>query len=422
MPFNQNKSSHFNTVIIGGGASGMMAAIWASQNDLSVALLEKNNSLGKKLLLTGNGRCNITQAKMETLEFIEKIGKNGRFLFSSLLSFGSFETINFFENLGLPLKTEKDGRVFPKSNSAKDVLRVLLKKLEKNKVKICLNQNVLEFEIKDKKMICAKTVRGKIYAKNFILSTGGKSFPVTGSTGDGYCWLKNLGHTIISPLPALSPLKTKENWPKELMGLSLENVNLAFIHNGRKKKLPPGKIIFTHFGLSGPAIINASRDIGKYLKNGNVFLEIDFLPAWSTVDLEKKIKFDSMQHPKKNLNNYLSEIFPRKFAEKILTVLEIETSEKLAYLKKTERKMLVSFIKNSLFSVESLLDFNYAMITSGGASLKEVDPKTMRSKIISNLFLTGEVLDLDGPTGGYNLQIAWTTGYMAGKSATEKID
>ncbi|MFA6047306.1 MAG: NAD(P)/FAD-dependent oxidoreductase [Parcubacteria group bacterium] len=414
------KEEYFDIVVIGGGAAGMMAAIAASFDGAKMALIEKNRTLGKKLLLTGNGRCNITQISFDTRGFIEKIGKNGRFLFSSLAAFGPNETVEFFASLGLEVKTEKNGRVFPASDKAQDVLHVLEKALKKNGVKIMFNHNVLDLKIKDKKIEYVELENKKIYADNFIITTGGKSYPVTGSTGDGYLWLARIGHKINSPTPALVPVKIVESWIKDLQGISLAQTGIKLIQNGKKVKLDPGEIIFTHFGMSGPAIINASKTIGEYLKKGKVFLEIDLLPTLGIAELEEKLKKDFEIHKKKDLKNYLSEIFPRKLAVKLIELSGIEITRKIYTIAKSERNNLARLIKNICVTVNALLDFGSAMITSGGVDLKEVEPKTMRSKIVPNLFLAGEILDLDGPTGGYNLQIAWTTGRTAGISARDK--
>jgi len=393
----------------------------ASENSAKVAILEKNSTLGKKLLLTGNGRCNITQANFSNREFVEKLGKSGKFLFSGLSVFGPSETKEFFEKLGLKLKTEKNGRVFPESDKAQDVLDTLKKSLKKNGVVVKLNQNVLDFEIKDRKIVCVKTAERKIYARNLILAMGGKSFPTTGSTGDGYMWLKKIGHTIAPPTPALTPIKIKERWVKELPGVSLPNVGIKILQQDKKIFEITGEILFTHFGLSGPAIINASKYVSQNISNGEIFLELDLFPALTLFALEEKLKIDFENYKKKDLKNYLAEYFSQKLALTILELSNLETNRKIYSLGKTHRNNLAKLLKNIRLSVDSLLDFESAMITSGGVSLKEVENKTMRSKIIPNLYLAGEILDLDGPTGGYNLQIAWTTGYVAGKSSVQSV-
>ncbi|HAT73971.1 MAG: putative flavoprotein [Candidatus Moranbacteria bacterium GW2011_GWF2_36_839] len=415
---NNLKEEKFDVVIIGGGASGMMAGILASENGEKVAIIEKNSTIGKKLLLTGNGRCNLTQANFSNREFVEKLGKSGKFLFSGLAIFGPRETQEFFARLELKLKTEKDGRVFPESDKAQDVLDALKKSLKKNGVVVKLNQNVLDFELENAKIVYVKTAERKIYAKNFILSTGGKSFPTTGSIGDGYAWLEKMGHTIISPAPALTPIKIKERWVKELPGVSLPNVGIKILQQDKKIFEITGEILFTHFGLSGPAVINASKYVSQNISKGEIFLELDLFPTFTQNVLEEKLKIDFEEYKKKDLKNYLAEYFSQKLALTILELSKLETDRKIYSLGKTHRNNLAKLLKNIRLSVDSLLDFESAMITSGGVSLKEVENKTMRSKIISNLFIAGEVLDLDGPTGGYNLQIAWTTGYSAGKSSS----
>jgi predicted Rossmann fold flavoprotein len=425
------KSKHFDVAIIGGGPAGMLAAITASQAGARVILIEKNETLGKKLLLTGNGRCNLTQAHFSGRDFIAKLGKNGRFLFPTLSTFGPKETMDFFESLGLRLKTEKDGRVFPKSDRARDVLRTLEKALEKNGAEIRFGRKVTSLEIQDGKIdyidiietraaetrLIASLQKEKIQAANFILTTGGRSYSATGSTGDGYSWLESVGHTLASPTPALVPVKTAETWVKDLQGISLADAGINLVRNNRQINLGHGEMIFTHFGLSGPAIINASRKIGEALADSETLLELDLCPAIPAAALAEKFKTELDQQKKKDVKNYLDEYFPQKLALKIMELAGIEKDRKNFSLTKTERTAILRHMKGLRVTVKSLLNIDCAMVTSGGASLKEIDPKTMRSKIVRNLFLAGEVLDLDGPTGGYNLQIAWTTGRTAGANA-----
>ncbi|OGI34529.1 MAG: hypothetical protein A2259_00910 [Candidatus Moranbacteria bacterium RIFOXYA2_FULL_43_15] len=409
------KKENFDVAVIGGGPAGMMAAIRAGQSGARVALIEKNQTLGKKLFLTGNGRCNITQTGDDIREFIKKIGKNGKFLFSALSIFGPKETMDFFETFGLKLKTEKNGRVFPLSDRATDVRNALIKALKQNGVKIIFGQDVSGFKIEDKKIEYLELAgKKKIHARNFILAVGGKSYPTTGSTGDWYQKLEKIGHTVITPAPALVPIETGETWIKELQGISLKNIIINLTANDRKTSIGSGEIIFTHFGLSGPAVINASKTIGQHLKSGPVALEMDLLPTLNNFQLEEKFKADFENNKKKDLKNYLSVIFPEKIAFLLIKLAEIEKDQKIHSLTKTKRNHLARAIKSFPITATALLDFNHAMITSGGVNLKEVDPKTMRSKIVSNLSFAGEILDLDGPTGGYNLQIAWSTGHAAG--------
>ncbi len=411
---------HFDTIVVGGGPSGMMAALTASENGQKVAIIEKNSSLGKKLLLTGNGRCNLTNISNTNTEFMEKIGKSGRFLFSSLSDFGPKETMDFFEQSGVPLKIENNGRVFPVSDKSQDILNALTKLLRKNNVSILTGQNVTGFEMEKNLIECVKVGDQKFSAKNFILTTGGKSFPMTGSAGESYFWLEKLGHTINPPTPALVPIKTKEAWVKNLQGISLEKAELNLIQKKKKIKLGTGDIVFTHFGLSGPTAINASKVVGEYLKKGEVFLSLDLFPTLSKDELEEKMKKDFGTYQKLNLKTYLTKSLPQKMAEEILKLAKIAPDAKIQTITKIERRALSEILKNLRLEVFSLLDFNSAMVTSGGVSLKEVDPKTMCSKIVPNLFFAGEILDLDGPTGGYNLQIAWSTGRLAGAKTLAK--
>jgi len=277
-----------------------------------------------------------------------------------------------------------------------------------------LNRNVLGIKIKDRKVEYVELSDKNIYANNVIISTGGKSFPATGSTGDGYQWLERIGHKINSPAPALAPIKIVESWVASLQGISLKDIRINLIQNNKKVTIGAGEMIFTHFGLSGPAVINASKTIGEQLKHDKVFLEIDLFPALSAASLEEKLKIDFEQNKKINLKNCLSKYVPQKLALALLELAGIEKDKKINSVNKLERKNISRIIKGLPVTISDLLDFNHAMVTSGGVDLKEINPKTMRSKIVDNLFLAGEILDLDGPTGGYNLQIAWTTGYTAG--------
>lgn len=406
------KDKNFDVVIIGGGPAGMMAAGKAAENGVSVALLEKNSNLGKKLLLTGGGRCNLTQVEFDIKTLIKKFGKNGKFLFSSLFSFGPKEVIDFFEKRNLPTKTERDGRVFPTSDKAEDVLQVLQKYLKENNVQIFFDAEVSSFENNKNKIQSVKLKDGReISAKNFILSTGGKSYPTTGSTGQGYTFAKNLGHTVTPLSPALTPIKIQEGWIKNLQGLSFENITVSLIEKNKKKKNQQGEIIFTHFGISGPVILNMSKEINISKK-----ISIDFFPELNQEKLDTKIKKDFKENINKNIINCLSQIIPQKLAEIILKINNLNEDKKINSVTKNERIKIITSLKNFRLTTSETFRIDQAMITSGGINLKEIDSKTMRSKIVSNLFFAGEILDLDGPTGGYNLQIAWSTGHTAGKN------
>ncbi len=389
----------------------MMAAIAAKP--AKVVIIEKNDSLGRKLLLTGGGRCNLTQAEFDDRKFIEALGPKGKFLFSSISSFGPKETIDFFRKIDVPTKIERASRVFPRSDRATDVLTALTKEL--SNARILLSEQVIDF---DGKTIILKDK--KIEAKAFILATGGKSYPSTGSTGDGYEWAKKLGHTIVDPKPALSAVKTEEEWVKNLRGLSFPNTRISAMRNGKRKASIVGEMIFTHFGISGPAVINLSKKVGELMTEGLVLLEIDLIPD---IDYEKMdAVFQKKFHSSKNVKNLLSETVPARMADQILNSLKIDEEKEANKITRTERKNIISALKATKLTVKELDGFNGAMVTSGGIELGEIDSRTMQSKINPNLFFAGEIIDLDGPTGGYNLQICWSTGYAAGKGALESIE
>ncbi|MFZ2188160.1 MAG: NAD(P)/FAD-dependent oxidoreductase [Candidatus Moraniibacteriota bacterium] len=410
----------FDVAVIGGGPAGMLAAGRAAELGAKVVLLEKNSALGKKLLLTGNGRCNITQIDHDAREFVEKLGKNGKFLFSAFSVFGPKEVVDFFEEKNLSTKVEKNGRVFPISDDAIDVLSTLTKYLKDNGVEIVTNAQVSGFEFTENKISGVKLKDEIIHADKFILCTGGKSYPATGSTGDGYTWTKELGHTIAPPMPALAPVKIKEDWVSDLQGLSLEAANISLWQNEKKQASFQGELLFTHFGLSGPLIINASKEINALLQNGSVIIELELFPEFTVSQLDKKLVLAFEENNRKDIKNYFRELLSRKMLDLILKLAEIDPDKKLNFLTKKERHKIVALLKSLKFTVSQVLGFEQAMITSGGVALKEVDPKTMQSKIIENLYFAGEILDLDGPTGGYNLQICWSTGYVAGTNSLTK--
>lgn len=433
----KNEPGKFDIVVIGGGPAGMMAAGRAAELGARVALLEKNSSLGRKLLITGKGRCNLTQAEFDDKEIIRKFGKHGKFLFSSLASFGPEETIKFFEDRKVPTKIERGGRVFPKSDRAQDVLRVLERYLEKNKVEIIYDASVAGFDVapaagggkiasvklgekgyvSEEKKAMSPTRR--IYADKFILCTGGKSYPATGSTGDGYGWAGDLGHRIIPPAPALVPIKTKETWVKDVQGLSLKNVEINLLQNNKKQDSRFGEMMFAHFGLTGPIVLDLSKKAGELMEAGEVSVSIDLKPALDHAQLDARLQRDFKEHSNKDFINYLPELLPQKMIAAILDLSGIDPRVKINFVTKEERKKLVGLLKDLRLTAAGTTGYGQAIVTSGGVDTKEVDPKTMRSRIVKNLFLAGEILDLDGPTGGYNLQMCWSTGYAAGTHAAD---
>jgi len=408
----------FDVTIIGGGPAGMMAAGRAGEMGAKVVLLERNNALGRKLLLTGKGRSNITKAEFNSRELIKKYGREGDFLLYPLSVFGVKETIGFFEKKGLKIKTERGKRIFPQSDKASDVLAILIDYLKLGGVKIMTNSKV-EKILKQKNRaskIILKDGR-EISAKNYIIATGGKSFPGTGSTGDGYQWAKELGHSISKLRPALVPLKIKESWPKMAQGLALKNVELSVFQNNKKKDSRFGEMLFTHFGISGPIILDLSGKIAELLEKGEVKLVLDLKPALDFQTLDKRIQSDFSKYSQKLFKNSLSDLLPQKLIPIIVKLSGITPLKKVNVITREERYKLARLLKGLAMTVSSLLGFEMAIVTSGGVSLKEIDSKTMKSKLIENLFFAGEIINLHGPTGGYNLQLCWSTGYLAGQMA-----
>lgn len=404
------------TAIIGGGPAGMMAAIAASEKS-QVTLYEKNDILGKKLLITGKGRCNLTNAGTED-EIIEAFGKNGRFLFSALNSFSNKDLMNFFEKRGLPLKVERGKRVFPESDKSLDVLRVLEKELNEKNIKILKNTSVKKINVLENNGFEIVTEKGNETYDALVITTGGKSYPKTGSTGDGYIFARSLGHSVSSLSPYLIPLETNQEDIKELMGLSLKNVLLKAFINGKKKGEEFGEMIFTHFGISGPVVLTLSKiavDALKKEKNKVVYY-IDFKPALSFDELDKRIIRDFEKYNNKQFKNALDDLLPRKMIPVVLNRSGIDEEKKVNQISKEERKIIIDLLKNFPVEISGTRPLSEAIVTSGGISLKEINPKTMESKLYPGLFFAGEILDLDGVTGGYNLQEAFSTGFLAGSS------
>ena len=413
------KESNFEIVVIGGGPAGMMAAGRAAQLGARVALLEKNDSLGRKLLITGKGRCNFTHYEFDKIKFAEKFGKEGRFLYSALGYFGAGKTLNFFQSRGLTWQVERGERVFPQEGDSQDILEILVKYLAEGRVKVYYNTAVTGIDIvkSGTENFIVSTTAGEISVKKVILSTGGKSYPQTGSTGDGYRWAEKLGHTIIEPKPALNPVETSDKWVKEVQGLTLKNVLLQLYLDGKKREERFGELLFTHFGISGPIVMDMSKNIDNYLNKGTVKLLLDLKPALDFKQLEERIMRDFQEFKGRMFKNSLVKLLPASLLPVIVRLSAIDTDKKVDYITKEERKRVLHLFKELELTPTKLLGFPWAVITTGGVSLKEVNPDTMMSKKINNLYFAGEILDLDGPSGGYNLQECWSTGYLAGDSA-----
>lgn len=416
-------------VVIGGGPAGMMAAITASQNNNEVILIEKMKSLGRKLLITGKGRCNITSS-LPIEDFIKNTPGNGKFLYSCYQSFTNDDIINFLKEEGLEVKEERGNRVFPITDKSKDVLECFLKRLEKNKVKIQYNKKIKEilYEKREEQkfVVGVKTESNEIIsADKVIIATGGKSYPLTGSTGDGYELAKKVGHTIVDLKPSLVPI---EIWDseicKELQGLSLRNVSIKICDTVKNKIIYQdfGEMLFTHYGVSGPIILSASahlvryKDLENQCKQKNIKIIIDFKPALSEEVLDNRILRDFSELKNKEYKNSLDKLLPQKLIPVIVKNSKINIHKKVNEITKEERKYLVKLLKGLSLEVKSLRPIEEAIITSGGVSIKEINPKTMESKLVNNLYFAGEIIDVDSYTGGFNLQIAYSTGYVAGLS------
>jgi len=410
-------NKEYDLIVIGGGPAGMMAAGRAAENGASVLLLEKNNKLRVKLSITGKGRCNITNYELDLQTLISRYGKNGKFLFSSFSKFGPQEIVDFFNNKNLLTKVERGNRVFPDNGKAYDVIDVLKLYLQKNDVDIILDAKVDSITVFKNKISKVVLSDGKEYkAKQYAICTGGKSYPLTGSAGDAYQWLNKMGHNIITPEPALTAIIVKEKWVNNLEGLSLKNIAANIYQNNKKVLSRFGEALFTDNGSSGPVVIDMSKKIGQLLKKGNVDFQIDFKPALTEEDLDKRIQRDFMSTSNRLFRNSLGLLLPHKLITTIIDLSNIDPDKKVNTVTKEERRKLVQLLKHFTLSVDKLAGFARAVVTAGGVDIKEVDPQTMKSKLIDNLFIAGELLDLDGPTGGYNLQICWSTGFIIGEN------
>mgnify|MGYP005752802255 CR=1 FL=1 len=405
-------------IVVGGGAAGMLAGLIAARQGHKVRILEKNEKLGKKLFITGKGRCNITNAAdMEIL--FDNVVSNKKFLYSSFYNFTNYDMINLLESLGVKTKVERGDRVFPASDKSSDVIRGLQSELERLGVKIEFHTEVKELVVEEGvcKGVTVKGMRGVLAATSVIVCTGGFSYQMTGSTGDGYRFAEENGHKVIPVHPSLVPLEIKESFAKEMQGLSLKNVQVS-IYNGKKNIYENfGEMLFTHFGVSGPLILSASSYITKWVSEGRELkLVLDVKPALSNEQLDARLLRDFEKNINRQFKNVLDELLPKKMIPVIIKLSGIDPEKKANAITKEERANLVSVMKGLTMHIAGLRGFNEAIITKGGVNVKEINPATMESKLVQGLFFAGEVLDLDALTGGFNLQIAWSTAYTAGIS------
>lgn len=417
-------------IVIGGGPAGMIAAMSSAQKGNDVTLVEKMEMLGKKLLITGKGRCNITSS-LPIDEFIKNIPGNGMFMYSSFNNFTNEDIIKLLEEEGVETKVERGNRVFPVSDRSQDVQKALIQKIKKLNVKVITNARVKEILLGNEKNVkgVIANINGndtKISAEKVILATGGKSYPGTGSTGDGYRLAKKLGHTITETRASLVPLTVHDGRDlkicKNMQGLSLKNVNIKFKDSSKNKIIYEdfGEMLFTHFGVSGPTILSGSahllryKDIDELLKNGKIILAIDLKPALTEEKLDERILRDFLKEKNKEYRNSLDMLLPKKMIETIISLSNIDPRKKVNEITRQERKGLVHLFKNLEFTIQSFRPIEEAIVTAGGIDIKQINPKTMESKLIKGLFFAGEIIDVDAYTGGFNLQIAYSTGYTAG--------
>jgi len=407
-------------IVIGGGAAGMMAALAAADGAWQVELLEKNEKLGKKIYITGKGRCNVTN-DCEPDTFFANVVSNPKFLYSAYYTFDNTQVMQLLEQNGCPLKVERGNRVFPVSDHSSDIIRTLQNALVKKNVKISLHTEVKKLLIEDGRVCGVELSDGrKIPADAVVVATGGISYPSTGSTGDGYRMAADCGHRMMDAKPALVPFTVKESWPLALQGLALKNVGVT-LKDGKKEIYNGfGEMLFTHFGISGPLILSASSYYSKKYYGKEVQLSLDLKPALTVEQLDKRILRDFEEKKNKQLKNALDGLLPSKLIPVIIQLAQIPAEKYVHDITKEERQMLVGLLKNLPLTVTGTRPFTEAIITQGGISVKDINPSTMESKLIKNLYFAGEVLDLDAMTGGFNLQIAWSTGYLAGMSIREQ--
>lgn len=402
-------------IVVGGGASGMISAITSAKQGNRVILFEKNEKLGKKLYITGKGRCNVTNDCSVT-DFINNVPTNPKFLYSAINAFTPTDVMDFFENNGLNLKVERGKRVFPASDKSSDVIKTLEKCCKSYGVEIKLNSNVNSLILDDDKVIGVNVNNEKVYCDSVIVCTGGLSYPLTGSTGDGFKFAKTCGHKIINPVASLVGIEIKGDFYKKVQGISLKNVQFTAMRGQKKIYSEFGEMLFTHYGVSGPIVLSCSAIINKMDLN-DISFSIDFKPALSEEVLDNRLIREFESFDKKSLANAMFTLLPKNLSQVVIEKASVSFSKKCSDITVEERKRLVFALKNFTFKPRSLRPIEEAIITSGGIDVKEINPKTMESKLIKNLYFAGEVLDVDCFTGGFNIQAAFSTGFVAGQNA-----
>lgn len=412
------KTQRYDVIVIGGGAAGLMAAGRSAERGRRVLLLEKNSTLGNKLKISGGGRCNLTNAEEDVKSLLSHYGSSEQFLYSAFSQFGVKDTFNFFESRGLPIMVEARQRAFPKSERATDVVKTLATYLEKGKVEIKLRSEVRAIVIHKGKIEKVVTSKGEYTADSYILATGGVSHPETGSTGDGFNWLRELGHSVKEPTPTIVPLRVKDSWVKALAGKTMPDVKITFYQETKKKFALSGNILLTHFGLSGPTILNGAGKVADLLHEGPVTALIDLFPKLDIGTLDHKLQEHFEANKNKLLKNVASQFLPPGTAGELLTLVpNVSPEKKVHSITKEERRALIDTFKALPISISGLMGYDRAVVADGGVPLTEVDMRTMRSLRVANLFVVGDLLHVRRPSGGYSLQLCWTTGYIAGENS-----
>ena len=412
----------YDVIVIGGGSAGLFAAGFAARQGARVVLLEKNSRCGAKILITGKGRCNVTHSEDDPRKFVEHFGRNGRALLTALYAFGVKEVVAFFEEQGVPLKIERGGRIFPENGEAADVQKALETFVHDAGVTVQTACEVKNLLFDDGVVKQVETSIGTFTADSVVLSTGGLSYPETGCTGDGYAWAKSSGHRLITPEPALMPVKLSDPWTSEVSHFNLKNVRIKLCVDGKTIDERFGEAFFTRSGIGGPIVLDMSSRIRDALKQGNVKLLLDLKPAVASDLFDKRLQRELAEHSNQDFANSLGQLLPRDMIQIFVRLVGIDPKKKCHSVTRVERQRLLKLFKEFELQVAGCEGFRRAIITSGGISLEDIDMRSMRSKQVTNLFFAGEMIDLDGPTGGFNLQECWSTGYLAGVNAAARQD
>ena len=410
----------YDVIVVGAGPAGMFAAGFAARAGARVLLLEKNRQCGAKILLTGKGRCNVTNSEPDQRRFSEHFGRNGKAFLSALHRFGVAEVVDFFEQHGLPLKVERGGRIFPARGDAADVQKTLVAFVRDAGAELLTDCPVRGLRCDAGRISSVQSGRGEFFAKTVIIATGGLSYPQTGCSGDGYRWAKQQGHAVIEPEPSLVPLRLAEDWTAELCDFNLKHVRIAVRQHGRTRAERFGEAFFTRNGIGGPIILDLSGAVRSALRDGEVTLLLDLKPAVEMQTFDRRLQRELAEHSNKDFRNALAGLLPGDMIPLFIRLSGIDPYKKCHTVSKEERKRLLLLFKGLEMRVAGCGGFDKAIVTAGGVALKDIDMRTMRSKKIENLFFAGEVVDLDGPTGGFNLQVCWSTGYLAGTQAAQR--